>query len=818
MNMNKKMFVAALCAGSVFAASAAEVTADDALAAVAGWVNVKAALGEDFTAQPASVKEYAAKDGNGKFYAVSLEGGGFVVTSGDTELEPVLAYSKDGTWVDDVTQNPLLAMLPIDVAAATAELETASVQQQGGDAATQTGGRRLAAGVTASVQQQGKAAKWAEFIAAAAPKKGGARLQSNRITYGNPGDLRVGKLLTTTWSQGDPNSTRVAYNYYTPTVANNGNYRLYCGCVATAGGQIMYYHRWPRSSITAKENYSQTFENGRMYSVNDGYQTTQGGAYVPWDVPFGGTYDWNNMGGTTSTANKEAIGKLLRDVGISVYMNYSSDGSGANYYNLEMRFKDQFGYTNAVRRVCRSDDEWKRGNLASLDAKLPVAVSVPGHAIVADGYGYQSGTLYIHFNLGWGGSSDAWYNPPDLTQANSKFNAIDEIIYNIYPEGTPNCTIVSGRIKNASGVVMESATVTAVNRASGNRLTATSDDKGIYALFLPAGEYSIGMSDGSGSAVATNLTVVTCNANNGVGNIPGVELKLATIAAPVISPANGTTFYGPTRNVSIVAADSEVEVRYTTDGSEPTAESALYTGPFTVSDTTTIKAKAFLCGEWSGATASATLTKGTYYGDGGLYPNTPKNRAAHWLDERAEMSEATGSWSPVVAYDGTTAKASLDGTYTFTCTTPSGGKKATLTVTEKFVSMPYAEGTPDDNAQAAIWMGTNGSFQVWTKTGNGDQGTGNGWLDVAAAGVTPTLDVDYTFRLKFNYRNNTYSAEVLDGSTWKPLKTSGNQENFANAKTSATSISAVRFDGELDFTSLQGEFERAKRGVQIIAY
>ena len=42
MNMNKKILVAALCAGSVFAASAAEVTADDALAAVAGWVNVKA--------------------------------------------------------------------------------------------------------------------------------------------------------------------------------------------------------------------------------------------------------------------------------------------------------------------------------------------------------------------------------------------------------------------------------------------------------------------------------------------------------------------------------------------------------------------------------------------------------------------------------------------------------------------------------------------------------------------------------------------------------------------------------------------------------
>ena len=101
MGLERVAIIAAVAAGMVFPLCAEEVTGDDALAAVAGWVNVKAALGEDFTAQPASVREYPAKDGVGKFYVVSLEGGGFVVTSGDTELEPVIAYSKDGTWVDD---------------------------------------------------------------------------------------------------------------------------------------------------------------------------------------------------------------------------------------------------------------------------------------------------------------------------------------------------------------------------------------------------------------------------------------------------------------------------------------------------------------------------------------------------------------------------------------------------------------------------------------------------------------------------------------------------------------------------------------------
>ena len=118
--------LAMVAAGAAFPLLADEVSGDDAMIAVAGWVRVKAALGEDFTAQPASVREYTGQDGKGKFYVVSLDGGGFVVTSGDTELEPVIAYSKTGTWVDDVTQNPLLAMLPIDVAAAmTAELRSA---------------------------------------------------------------------------------------------------------------------------------------------------------------------------------------------------------------------------------------------------------------------------------------------------------------------------------------------------------------------------------------------------------------------------------------------------------------------------------------------------------------------------------------------------------------------------------------------------------------------------------------------------------------------------------------------------------------------
>ncbi|MBP5510889.1 MAG: C10 family peptidase [Kiritimatiellae bacterium] len=816
MGLERVAIIAAVAAGLAFPLCAEEVTGDDALAAVAGWVNVKAALGEDFTAQPASVREYPAKDGVGKFYVVSLEGGGFVVTSGDTELEPVIAYSKDGTWVDDAAKNPLLVMLPIDVEAAMmAELSSATPLSS-------TGGRRLAAAAPNT-----KAVKWAELMAAAAPQKGGARLQAGRTTS-NPNDLRVGKLLATTWGQGDPSRARVAYNYYTPTKAANSNYRFYSGCVATAGGQIMYYHKWPQSSVTLLKNYTKTFENNRIYTATDGYQTAKGSAYVNWDdVPFGGTYNWNKMAGTTTTTywgttttysdeEKQAIGKLLRDIGISVYMNYASDGSGAQYSCLYLRLLDQFGYANAAYKYGLTEDEWKRGILSNLDAKLPVAVGVPGHAIVADGYGYQNGTLYIHFNMGWEGSSDAWYNPPDLTQAGSAYSSFDTLVYNIYSEGTPDCTIVSGRIKNTSGTVMSGVTVTAVNRTSGARITATTDDKGIYALFLPAGSYSVGTSDGAGSAVATNVTVEACESTRlaretmeqeasgalygGTGkirNIHGVEMQLAAVAVPVISPVDGTTFYGSSRTVKITCADAAAEIRYTLDGSEPTASSALYEGQFAVSATTTVKAKAFLCGEWSGATTSATLTKDAYYGAGGLYPDTKENHAAHWLDERAAMQEATGTWSNAVDY--VNSKVTFTEGNEFTMTEPSKGATTTIFMKLSFDTWGADTDTDFGDVKAGVRVSTNGCFQAYAFADGAKR-----WINLT--GVTPQANTDYTVKLVLNNNRMTYSVAIVNGNVETPL-TSNGLADFAFANQKRTRVEKVLFNGEGKVESLEGSYK-----------
>ena len=137
------VLLAAVCAASVLGE---EVSGDDALLAAKGWISLKEALGEQFSAEPENVCTYAAKDGKGKYHVVNLKGGGFVVTSADTEIEPILAFSQEGVWSDNEAENALKVMLNIDVAAMTVELRSTASAGGSPSAATAGGGLRLTAG------------------------------------------------------------------------------------------------------------------------------------------------------------------------------------------------------------------------------------------------------------------------------------------------------------------------------------------------------------------------------------------------------------------------------------------------------------------------------------------------------------------------------------------------------------------------------------------------------------------------------------------------------------------------------------------------
>ena len=69
------------------------------------------------------------------------------------------------------------------------------------------------------------------------------------------------------------------------------------------------------------------------------------------------------------------------------------------------------------------------------------------------------------------------------------------------------------------------------------------------------------------------------------------------LGAPIINPASGT-YYEPVQ-VSMTCHNSGAVIHYTTNGSDPTEQSTVYTAPFTVDQDVTVKAISILDGEVS---------------------------------------------------------------------------------------------------------------------------------------------------------------------------------------------------------------------------
>ena len=144
--------------------------------------------------------------------------------------------------------------------------------------------------------------------------------------------------------------------------------------------------------------------------------------------------------------------------------------------------------------------------------------------------------------------------------------------------------------------ITASATVTSGNIATitfGGTPTAASTEA--MAITIPAASLT-------GGAAITATT--NANANYNI-----VAPTPQTVTTPTFSPAAGT--YTTTQNVTISCTTPGATIRYTIDGNDPTASSAVYSSAITVSATTTIKAKAFMSGMTDSAIASATYTIGS---------------------------------------------------------------------------------------------------------------------------------------------------------------------------------------------------------------
>jgi hypothetical protein len=203
----------------------------------------------------------------------------------------------------------------------------------------------------------------------------------------------VDPLVKTKWNQSP------YYNDLCPYDNNEGKLSV-TGCVATAMAQVLRYWSWP--------------EQG------SGFHSYNHEKYGTLSASFGNTaYNWAGMPTSISSSNKE-IATVMYHCGVAVDMSYSPESSGAWVIKAddadcaESALTNYFGYDPAtVKGLNRSDytdSKWLSMMKDELDNSRPIIYdgfgSGGGHCFVADGY---DGNSYLHFNWGWGGYYDGYF-------------------------------------------------------------------------------------------------------------------------------------------------------------------------------------------------------------------------------------------------------------------------------------------------------------------------------------------------------------------------------------------------------------------------
>ena len=545
---------------------AAEVTPAQAQTAARNWTiaNQGCVSSPFISTNVEEMETDRSETGRAVFHAINLEGGGYVIVSGDTRLSPIVAFSTTGSYSGDKS-SPLYELLQKRLAGVVSALERSDRLAAASAKKSMSLNSAKVMSLYADAMEE-----WDTLLSPDAATDSGKRLYASKSGTGVSAvsDICVDTLLQTMWGQNcvdDGHAYYPLYNYYAPS--DSTGYTYPCGCAATATAQIMYYYKMPTASIASFSN---------ICSV-DGNQVNK--------TSIAGTFDWNNMflywdpyDAIPPENQRQAIGMLTYNIGVALGMKWGPNGSTASgsVANLPGALKNRFGYKSAsylyhdldaldypsgwwpADREARIADFYN-ALYASLDAKMPVFLSingnVGGHAVVADGYGYVSGNRYTHLNFGYEGDGDAWFHMIDETLLLWAGEAYEEeywtfegLVYNIHP--TVAGDVISGRVTDSSSYPASGATVKLYDASNNLKATATSDSRGIYSFRITAaGNYTVQASSGSLMSQSKSVNVPTLSVNESydaggrTGNRWGNDLMLqaAAVTYKVTFDANGGT-------------------------------------------------------------------------------------------------------------------------------------------------------------------------------------------------------------------------------------------------------------------------------------
>ena len=225
------------------ALQAVEVASGQALTAARNWVRRSPArMGSVF--RSSNVEAIATvRDDSGRpiCHAVNFKDGGFVVTSADTEITPIIAFSDSGEF-DISDENPFLEILKADFRGRLFAVANSACSPSYNSAAA-----RVSSGNRLPVSKCHETV-WAELIGSGDGAKGSTsddEPEDPAAGIGELDDVRVAPMVKSEWKQSGTWNGNYIYNLYTPN-------HYVCGCTATAVAQVMRYWEHPKTSLAKR--------------------------------------------------------------------------------------------------------------------------------------------------------------------------------------------------------------------------------------------------------------------------------------------------------------------------------------------------------------------------------------------------------------------------------------------------------------------------------------------------------------------------------------------------------------------------------------
>lgn len=333
------------------------------------------------------------KDSQPIMHVVNYEDGGFVVISGDNRIEPLLAYSETGYFVEGENKYPeglkhwinhinntISYIRENDVALPT-ELET----------------------------------YWKHYLSDEKEVDGRALKPTDQCKEIEDGlhDRTVGPLLSTEWDQGYP------FNEQMPMVPKPNGDLVHApvGCVPIAIAQVLKYHNYPTNYQWNNMPLEKDTCTQAIWTLFNDIHSRIGSAKIE--------YKWD---------------------GTTVYVKDHDDDS----IDIGVFFKNSFGYSYAIQ----ADYDHSTVKQEIFTYNRPVILfgreqnSDSGHAWVCDGANqwwtciraedeYENDItfsyLQLHMNWGWGGYCDGWFSYGNFNPTGHQFSEDLKMVYKIVP-------------------------------------------------------------------------------------------------------------------------------------------------------------------------------------------------------------------------------------------------------------------------------------------------------------------------------------------------------------------------------------------------